>query len=830
MKTKTIILGVTMLLGANMAFAQGEIKTPFMLDSVNNKGEKFSVSSLLQNSNATYDNDFIKSNTLTPASTIQIGVADAKNNALYLQNYYYKFSVSEFTTQTLRLYSTDRVKVSLNDNEILSKTTTETELKSEPSLTKEITLVPGDYTISFSVLLSSENKTHYLKFDFTDSTFAPNTKNVVGGLTLDKMLEGRNIYSTEISGSGKYVIEKYYDLSSEGKSDYGYLICQKEDTTLTAIYSSNTYQDVHWLENSDTIYYVEEKNGSRSLCLQTPNGAKSILVEDLPDGTVSFLRGNNQYIILSQTSKVDKSAADLYHYQMPDDRIPDWRSRTNLVLFNIQTGQIQPLTYGNHNVYFLDYSPKTKTILFMVSYDSIKVRPFVFNSIYQMNLVTFKVDTLVNKDGFVSSAQYLPNANNVNDDIILTASGEAFSRLGTTLKKGVIPNSFNYLLYLMNNETKQIQCLTKGFIPSVKSVQITDNGRLFFLAENRDSVSFYEYDFKAKKIKHIDLACDVLLSTSCDANGENIAFVGQRYNDFSFLGLKTKDGSLSKRQEKSVKEQGLALGQMRAWNFKYKGTQIDGRLYLPYDFDSTKTYPLIVYYYGGTEPTDRSFQMRYSAYLYTAQGYAVYVINPSGTTGWGEEFAARHVNTWGDRTADEIIYGTKLLCKQHSFLDEKHIGCIGASYGGFMTMLLQTKTDIFACAISHAGISNIASYWGEGYWGYSYSTCATADSYPWNRKDIYVDKSPIFNANKIKTPMLLLQGTADTNVPIGESIQMFNALKILGKDVEYITVKGENHGIVDYSKRTQWQNVIFAYFAKYLKGKNSWWNSCTKDL
>ncbi|MDD2192623.1 MAG: prolyl oligopeptidase family serine peptidase, partial [Bacteroidales bacterium] len=124
---------------------------------------------------------------------------------------------------------------------------------------------------------------------------------------------------------------------------------------------------------------------------------------------------------------------------------------------------------------------------------------------------------------------------------------------------------------------------------------------------------------------------------------------------------------------------------------------------------------------------------------------------------------------------------------------------------------------------------DITSYWGEGYWGYSYSSGATANSYPWNRRDIYVDRSPLFNAHKINTPILLLHGDSDTNVPVGESIQMYNALKILGKDVEFITVKGENHGIVDYEKRLKWNNTIYAYFAKYLKGQDTWWKAMYPD-
>ena len=131
---------------------------------------------------------------------------------------------------------------------------------------------------------------------------------------------------------------------------------------------------------------------------------------------------------------------------------------------------------------------------------------------------------------------------------------------------------------------------------------------------------------------------------------------------------------------------------------------------------------------------------------------------------------------------------------------------------------------MFAAAVSHAGISNVTSYWGEGYWGYSYNSVAAANSYPWNNPDLFTKQGSLFNADKITTPLLLLHGTADTNVPIGESIQLFNALRILGREVEFVSVEGENHFISDFAKRQLWQNTIMAWFAKHLQNDPRWWN------
>jgi dipeptidyl aminopeptidase/acylaminoacyl peptidase len=175
--------------------------------------------------------------------------------------------------------------------------------------------------------------------------------------------------------------------------------------------------------------------------------------------------------------------------------------------------------------------------------------------------------------------------------------------------------------------------------------------------------------------------------------------------------------------------------------------------------------------------------------------------------------------------ADEIIEATKSFAKSHSFIDDSKIGCMGASYGGFMTMLLMTRTDIFATAISHAGISSISSYWGEGYWGYLYSATATANSFPWNNKKLYVEQSPLFNADRVVNPMLLLHGSEDTNVPVGESLQMYAALKLLGKPVEMVQILGQDHLITDFKRRVFWQKTIAAWFDKYLKNEPQWWEA-----
>ena len=373
----------------------------------------------------------------------------------------------------------------------------------------------------------------------------------------------------------------------------------------------------------------------------------------------------------------------------------------------------------------------------------------------------------------------------------------------------------------MDLATKKVQAITRDFNPTVSPVQWNRvDGCIYFDTTDGDCRHIYRYVPKTGGFEMLPLEEDVITSfTLANDNPVVAAYVGGGNTSTGVAytyDTKKKVSTLLANPMKPVLDK-IELGQMEEWNFTASdGTEIKGMICLPPSFDPNKKYPLIVYYYGGTTPTTRGITSPYCAQLFASRDYVVYVIQPSGAIGYGQEFSARHVNAWGERTADEIIEGTKKFCAAHPFVNDKRIGCLGASYGGFMTMYLQTKTDMFAAAASHAGISNVTSYWGEGYWGYSYNSVAAADSYPWNNPDLFTKHGALFNADKINTPLLLLHGTVDTNVPIGESIQLYNALKILGKPVEFITVDGENHFVLDYAKRELWHNSIMAWFARWL--------------
>ena len=387
----------------------------------------------------------------------------------------------------------------------------------------------------------------------------------------------------------------------------------------------------------------------------------------------------------------------------------------------------------------------------------------------------------------------------------------------------------------MTLSDRSVKPVTKDFDPSLEGTPVWNaaDNRIYFIGERgffRDLYQLNPNDGKIVMLGKENLQTVRGFSIG-DREDRYAAYWGGSFTDDGVACLLNLKNGKSTLVDDPLKEWlgDTQFGKMEPWKFTASdGTVVDGYMCLPPDFDANKKYPLIVYYYGGTSPSNASFYHLYSPQVFASRDYVVYVLNPSGTTGYGQEYSARHVNAWGKRTADEIILGVKEFCKAHPFVNKDRIGCLGASYGGFMTQYLLTKTDIFHAAISHAGISNVTSYWGEGFWGYSYNSVAAAKSYPWTDPELFTKQGSLFNADKIHTPLLLLHGTVDTNVPIGESIQLFNALKILGRDVEFITVQDENHIISNFNNKLSWHNTIMAWFAKWLQDAPSWWDELYK--
>jgi dipeptidyl aminopeptidase/acylaminoacyl peptidase len=790
------------------------INMPFSVDSIDVQGKKFDVNSMLSAVPLKSEGKAWKVDgggrlpSLTDSRSV--GVL-----TFYLNN-------TDYVKGKIEVKGPKHYKLYIDDKEVGS----------------DLSLAPEHH--SFAIRYMAEpNDTDSIKvcFDTTTPIIHHLTSNTQHPYMVHDMLDGRRVRNVSLSADGTLVCVSYQTTERGGSSRWEYELCNAKTGRLM----SRPTRDVRWMPTTTAWLEEEKEQGVRVLYKVDPfSGARTLWAAGLPDGSYS-VSPTEDYLIITAEEEGPKEDTGVFEVVEMDDRQPGWRKRNYLVYFNVRTGVSQRLTFGSKGERLNDISADGAKILFSTNYSRLAKRPTEVADYYLMDVQTHRVDTIVKCAGFLAGADLSPDG----QQIMFLGSPEAFDRVGCQLPADKTPSMTENELFLYDIATRKVTPLTKDFDPSVGRCGWSKaDGQIYFMAEDRDYVHLFTLNPKTGKIAQLPASGDEVQRLAIAEHAPVLAFIADKTLEPASAYVITVSGNTGKSGKTGIvlfdgrTALGDAeLGTCEDWNFtNSSGDTVYGRLYLPKDFDATKKYPMIVYYYGGCSPVSRYFESRYPAQYYASLGYVVYIPQPSGCTGFGQEWASRHVNTAGgtpaaDGTvpagspAGDIIEGTKRICEEHPFIDATKIGCMGASYGGFMTMYLQTVTDIFAAAVSHAGIANHTSYWGEGYWGYNYSEVSMANSYPWSHRQLYVDQSPLFRADKIHTPLLLLHGNADTNVPLIESLQMFTALKLLGRDVALVEVQGENHHILDYNKRIRWMQTQMAWFQKWLKDDPTWWDA-----
>ncbi|MGI6046743.1 MAG: alpha/beta hydrolase family protein [Petrimonas sp.] len=843
MKYKFLLLALTALLQLSAqqkfmptklySFGPIAVQKPVLLDSVNLKDVKFSDETLLASAISFPEHERF-STELTPDTAGFFHLSKPQNGfAFQLLSFF--VTGDRYGKGKLTVTSPNMLELWVDDVKRATKTQVNDSLHKAGSVDTNLNGFTNNARIVIKMLSSGENKTNpavkiELKPEKEDSLLTYTFNNVnARRININDILEGKRVNSSSISPSGRFVLLNLRETLAGGQSRSYTEIYDSRQKRAILSESANRSQ-LNWMPKSDLLYYVtDDENGRTLYTLEPLNMETKVVAQNLPKENFYIAPDEKSMFFSSKESITVSNPNGLKRLIGIDDRQSSYRDRYFLYRHFFDTGLTQQLTFGRQTASLNDVTNDLMYLLFSTSEEDLAERPFSKSSMYLLNLQTMVVDTVWKDQTFTYSAQFSPNGK----QLLIHGAPEAFNGIGLNIKPGQIANSYDTQSYIMDLETKSIEAVTKNFNPTINAQEwnVLDNF-IYYRVEEGDRANVYRYSTKTKKFDKLPLKEDVIRSFNIAENAPWATYTGvstSNSNRSYLLNLKTMESTLIS-DPYADRLSKLTLGEVKDWSFKSSfGDQIEGRYYLPPNFNPNKKYPLIVYYYGGTSPTSRTFESTYPLHVYAAQDFVVYTLQPSGTTGYGQEFSARHVNAWGNQTAEEIIEGVQKFVAAHSFVDGTKIGNIGASYGGFMTQYLITQTDIFAASVSHAGISNITSYWGEGYWGYSYSSGASAGSYPWNNPKLYTEQSPLFHADKIKTPLLLLHGTADTNVPIGESIQMYTALKLLNKPVEFIQVEGENHAIYDYNKRIAWNNAIYAWFSKWLKGDSRWWDSMYPD-
>ncbi|MGO3299262.1 MAG: alpha/beta hydrolase family protein [Pseudoalteromonas sp.] len=717
-------------------------------------------------------------------------------------------TASRFSQGNLTLKGIDKAELFING----------VKQKSDNNNDYKLTLTTGQHQIL--IIAEQVANWHNVELDYVANTKHQNlniSKEPKNRLSAKQLFDAAtiNMFSQAPDAKQYIVTTRHYGDSTANQAQY-ITELKNDDDKVIYRFESGQPSNITWSPDNKSLVYMLDGKLKQ---LNRKNLTLNTLAEELTRAS-GFEFYNNSSLIFSWSKSPESSDSLTKHYKGLQDRWSYARTTYQVYLLDNNSGFIKPLTQGPLSHSIEDFNSNRGTVLLSRNVQAMQASTHPATELLELTIATNKTTTIGQYKNF-NQAKYS------DDDIYIVAGPDFKEGLGRNLPDNMLANNYDGQLYLVNHQGEQAKALSKQFDPSIGQVEVLTNGDALVKVTEQDTQQLYLFDRSKNHFTKIKTHLDVVEKFSVSANrNPSLLITGTSASAPQKLQRLNLNSNRVNTvwDSKPLSYANTDIPTLEEFNFiNQQGAEITGRVYLPNDLDKSKKYPALVYYYGGTSPVSRSFTGRYPFNLWAANGYVVYVVQPTGATGFGQEFSAKHVNAWGQYTVDDIMQGTQALLAQYSFIDKNRLGNLGASYGGFITMLLATKTNMFSASIAHAGISNITSYWGQGWWGYLYSGEASKNSFPWNNNELYSQRSPVFHADKVTTPLLLLHGDADTNVPVGESHNMYTALKLLDKDVDLIEYKGANHQIFSRDKRFDWWSTMLAYFDKNLKDEPQWW-------
>jgi dipeptidyl aminopeptidase/acylaminoacyl peptidase len=249
------------------------------------------------------------------------------------------------------------------------------------------------------------------------------------------------------------------------------------------------------------------------------------------------------------------------------------------------------------------------------------------------------------------------------------------------------------------------------------------------------------------------------------------------------------------------------------------GLTIHGYLTLPRGSDGTDL-PVVVLVHGGPWARD-VWGFNPEVQFLANRGYAVLQMNFRGSTGYGKAFWQASFKEWGRAMQDDITDGVKWLIDE-GIADPARIGIYGASYGGYAALAgLAFTPDLYACGVSYVGISNLFTLLDTlpPYWELQRRMMYEMIGDPETEEELLRAASPLFHADQIDDPLLVIQGANDPRVKKAESDQIVEALAARGIDVPYLVKDNEGHGFMNEENRFEAYRMIERFFADHLGGR-----------
>lgn len=498
------------------------------------------------------------------------------------------------------------------------------------------------------------------------------------------------------------------------------------------------------------------------------------------------------------------------------DRLPyriwnTWKDgkRSHLLVMPVTGGKAIDLTPGDYDTPPIDlggawdyaFSPDSKEMVFTRNMDPM-IAISTNNDLFVVPVTGGAAKKITENPGNDSQPLYSPDGRYI-----------AYRKM----ERAGFESDRNQLVLYERATGKHIN-LTENVDYSVHDVVWSpDSKLLFFNADDKGAKSIFRVAVQTKKVDPL-LTNGYNTQLRISPDGKILIFVRESINRPAELYRMDVDGRNLQQITRINAERVARLDMNPKEDFWFDGAggmKIHGWIVKPPAFDAAKKYPLVYLIHGGPQGQwGDQFHYRWNAQMFASRGYVVAMVNPRGSTGYGQKFTDAISRDWGGKVYEDLMKGVDYILKTYSFVDGNRMGAAGASYGGYMINWIAGQTDRFKCLINHGGVFNPWSMYGttEELWFVEWEFGGT----PYRNPELYNTWSPLLNAHQFKTPMLVVHGQLDFRVDVSEGFQVFTALQRQGIKSKMLYFPDEGHWVMKPANAELWYKTVLDWLDEHL--------------
>ncbi|MCC6443522.1 MAG: S9 family peptidase [Armatimonadetes bacterium] len=547
----------------------------------------------------------------------------------------------------------------------------------------------------------------------------------------------------------------------------------------------------------------EEEEPKAQIWIMRSQGGEAWKHSDAPEGVRFFrwLPDGKGLIYLAQAPRLKALQAQYEENQKKKlDYTIEYREKFNIQVWSLEfdSKKSRKVSEGDYGIAEFDLSPDGKSLVYSTNYTGEENDYHLFD-LWLLSLEDGAVRQLTSRAGAEHTPRWSPGGRSIaflaGRDPDLSYSQED--------------------IFLITPEGGDPVCLTESFPLSSQEIQWTDNTRLTALVEAGTHSRLYRFDIEAKTAEAlVEGRLQIWDYHLLPGDGPliYISETGETPPDIFLYAAAGEPARLSDLNPECGK---AAFGQTEIVRWKsFDGLEIEGVLTRPAE-GTAGPHPLVVAIHGG--PYGRSLdalQGYYAAQVWANRGYVVFQPNFRGSSGYSHEFGVANREDLGGGDYRDIMAGVDWLIGQ-GIADPERMGVMGGSYGGYMTNWIISQTGRFAGAVSMFGMFSLLSDYGN--------SCISRfekdylGAYYWENMDLYLERSPFRYISRIHTPVLIIHGEDDPNTFIGNSREMYTALRALGRPVEFIHYPREGHGMAEPNHRLDEMERAVAWFDHFVK-------------